>query len=277
MRNYLKLVDFELGRFMRLYFMLIAITVVSQITGVIVVAKHYMKEVNESLSGNFQSVDMFIEQNGVISLTNVTQTLWFVGPITLCVVSLLIYVFFIWYRDWFGKNTFIYRLLMLPTERLNVYLSKASAIFLMVLGLISIQIVLIPIERMVLKWLVPTDFRIDVSIKDAIRSLDYLEIMIPNTFIDLLFNFGIGFMAVFVAFTVVLFERSYRVKGILLGVLYVFVSFVILFSPVLIDAFILNEWFYPGELFILEVIAGVIVTAIAIWTGKYLLDHKIRV
>lgn len=261
---------------MKIYLMLIGITIVSQIVGVILVAKHYMKEANEALSGLI-TVDAFLEQNGAISLTNVMQTLWFIGPIALCVVSLLIYVFFIWYRDWFGKNTFIYRLLMLPTERLNVYLAKASAIFLMVLGLISIQLVLIPIERTVLKWLVPLDFRIDVSIKDAIRSLDYLEIMIPNTFIDLMFNFGIGFMGVFVAFTVVLFERSYRVKGILFGALYVFVSFVILFSPVLIDAFILNEWFYPGELFILEVIAGVIVTAIAIWTGKYLLDHKIRV
>ena len=30
----------------------------------------------------------------------------------------------------FGKNTFIYRLLMLPTNRLNIYLAKATTILL---------------------------------------------------------------------------------------------------------------------------------------------------
>ena len=48
------------------------------------------------------------------------------GPIALCVVVLIIYVFFIWYRDWLGKNTFIYRLLMLPTARIQCLFSKGD-------------------------------------------------------------------------------------------------------------------------------------------------------
>ena len=38
----------------------------------------------------------------------------------------MIYVFFIWYRDWLGKYTFAYRLLMLPTTRINIYFAKAD-------------------------------------------------------------------------------------------------------------------------------------------------------
>ena len=51
--------------------------------------------------------------------------MWFLGPIALCIAALIIYVFFIWYRDWLGKNTFAYRLLMLPTDS-NEYLFSES-------------------------------------------------------------------------------------------------------------------------------------------------------
>ena len=44
----------------------------------------------------------------------------------LCGVILIIYVFFIWYRDWLGKNTFIYRLLMLPTARIQCLFGKGN-------------------------------------------------------------------------------------------------------------------------------------------------------
>ena len=51
------------------------------------------------------------------------------GTISSVHVVLIIYVFFIWYRDWFGKNTFIYRLFMLPTARINVYLQRQQRFY----------------------------------------------------------------------------------------------------------------------------------------------------
>ena len=90
--------------------------------------------------------DEFIEHYGKMSFLNFSQSAWFLGPIAVCGVTLIIYVFFIWYRDWFGKNTFSYRLLMLPTARINVYLAKATTILLYVLGLVALQLLLLPIE-----------------------------------------------------------------------------------------------------------------------------------
>ena len=61
--------------------------------------------------------------------------LW--ARLPLCIVALIFYCFIIWYRDWFGKNTFAYRLLMLPTSRLNLYIAKATTILLFILGLLA--------------------------------------------------------------------------------------------------------------------------------------------
>ncbi|RLL42036.1 hypothetical protein D8M04_15745 [Oceanobacillus piezotolerans] len=277
MMNYVKLVNFELGRFMKIYLVLIGITVVSQIAGVMVSANSYLNIASEEMNVNSLSMDAFLQMYGVFSMNNVTRTLWFFGPIALCAVTLLIYVLFIWYRDWFGKNTFIYRLLMLPTERINIYLAKATAIFFMVLGLIACQLALIPIEGKVMQWMVPLDLRIDLTTLEVIHSFEYLGIMIPTTFSQFLVHYGIGLMAVLVMFTAVLFERCFRMKGIILGVVYAVISFFAFISPLLINEFVFPMFLYPGELFILECVAGFIVIACAIWTGHYLLNRKIRV
>ena len=87
--------------------------------------------------------ETFIEQYGTLSFFDITQSTWFIGPIALCIAMLIIYVFFIWYRDWLGKNTFIYRLLMLPTNRLNIYLAKATTILLFILGLVGHAVIVI--------------------------------------------------------------------------------------------------------------------------------------
>src|SRR5690625_4943892 len=143
MKNYLKLVNFEFNRFFKVYAALIAITVVSQITGIIVLSKSYMNEANTMIYNNGLSQATYIEQYGTMSFYSITQTFWVMGPIALCMGALIFYIFLTWYRDWFGKNTFIYRLLMLPTARLNVFLAKATSIMLMVLGLVSIQLLLL--------------------------------------------------------------------------------------------------------------------------------------
>lgn len=277
MMNYLKLVHFELGRFLKIYLVLIGLIIVLQIVGVIVQANQYLDNANEQIHIYSTPMERFLSDYGTFSLQNVTSTWWFVGPIAISIVSLLIYVFFIWYRDWFGKNTFIYRLLMLPTERINVYLAKATTILILVLGLIALQLVLLPVEGKITQWIVPLDFRTDLTLQEMIQSFDYFRILIPITFFQFIIHYGIGITAVLVVFTAILFERSFRLKGVILGVLYAAVSLFIFISPLLVDGFLLQSFFYPGELILLEFIAGIIVLAGAIWTGHYLLNKKIRV
>ena len=276
MNKYMKLVRFELNRFWNFYLILIGITVVLQLTGVIVLSKKYIAQANQIMYENALSPAQFLEQYNSIPLyQQIIGSLWIAGPVMICVVTLVIYVFFIWYRDWLGKNTFIYRLLMLPTTRMNLYFSKITTIMLMVFGLVAVQIILLMIENQIIQSIVPTNLRLDLSIWEFPR-FDWLSMLIPRTFTEWIIYYSIGFMAVCVVFTAVLFERSFRWKGIILAIIYAILSVLVFISPLIVD-YSLDGYFYFAELLGLEILAGLIVTTGAIGTGHYLLKNKIRV
>lgn len=280
MNNYLKLVNFELGRFIKIYFILAGITIASQLIGAVRVAKNYMNLFNEEIYTSGMTTEQFIEQYGHLSLLDLQYSQWFNLPIIFAAAVLIIYSFFIWYRDWLGKNTFIYRLLMLPTARLNIYLAKASAIFLMVLGLVALQVILLNVGSNILKWMVPANLRVDLGImefiENAIGGLT-VGIIIPTSFTQFLIHYGVGFMVVFILFTAILFERSYRFKGIAYGIGYAIVAFVVFFAPFVVEMILGKSYLYPIELFILEVLLWVVVTGMSIWVSNYLLNKKVTV
>ena len=176
MNKFLKLLNFELNRFKKIYIVLILLTVVIQITGVIYKTLNYMNNVNETMRETSINASEYVSQNGTIDFKIMLNTSWFFFSVALCAAALVIYLFFIWYREWFGKNTFIYRLLMLPTSRVNIFLSKALTIFLLVLGLIAIQLILFPIENFIFKAIIPNEFRIELKLVDAIQLSDYFSI-----------------------------------------------------------------------------------------------------
>lgn len=278
--NYLKLVNFELGRFIKIYFVLMGITIVSQLTGTVLRAKEYLSHLNEEIVFNGLTTESFVDQYGQMSLLNLQSSPWFNLPILFAAATLILYCFFIWYRDWFGKNTFIYRLLMLPTARINIYLSKATAIFLMVLGLVALQVILLIVEGNILKWMVPANVRLDLTVMDFLISTAgnmHMTILIPPSFTQFLIHYAIGFMVVFVVFTSILFERSFRLKGIFYGILYAILAFTILFLPFVIEIIIGKNYLFPIELMIVELILWAIVTAMSIWVSHYLLNKKITV
>ncbi|MFD2630501.1 hypothetical protein [Oceanobacillus kapialis] len=277
MNRLLKLTNFEIGRFFKLYIVLIAVTILSQIIGLVVLSNGYMNNANYAMFEEGLSAQQFVSNNGEMSLLVLSRTLWFFAPIALGAIALLFNIFFVWYRDWFGKNTFIYRLLMLPTARLNVYLAKAASIFLMVLGLVATQLVLLVVEGIILKWMVSQEFRLDLTPGEVITGVRELIIILPTSFIDFLLFYGIGLMAVFILFTAILFERSYRIKGILFGGGYIVLAVGIFLSPIIVQEILETNYLYPLEILIVEIILGLIVTAASIWVANYLLTKRITV
>lgn len=277
MNRYPKLVNFEMNRFFKIYATLIAITIFSQITGTIVLSKKYLGNAKEIMYERSISQTTFIEEYGPFSFEQVMESLWFVGPIILSIVGLLLYALLIWYRDWFGKNTFIYRLLMIPTARINIYFAKAASIFLMVLGLVAVQLMLLPVIGRLIKIFVPVDFRVDMTVGEMIGDYGYLTILIPNSFMEFVINYGIGFMAVFILFTAILFERSFRLKGIVMGIIYIAIAFGIFLSPMIAIVMMQKSYLYPMEFFILEVFLWLLVTGLSIWISRFLLNKKITI
>ncbi len=148
------------------------------------------------------------------SLIDNAYSLWVLGPLAIGIALLIIYIFFIWYRDWFAKNTFIYRLLMLPTSRMNVFFAKAITIMLTMLGLIGMQIVLLYLEEKMVKWIVPKVFRVDLTVPEVISGVYQLSMILPESFMEFLVTYSLVFAFIVVMFTAILFERSFKFKGI---------------------------------------------------------------
>ncbi|MFE4075459.1 hypothetical protein [Peribacillus sp. YIM B13477] len=275
MMRYIKLVNFEINRFSKIYLSLLLITLVSQFAGVIIVTKSLLKDARETISNEKLSEAAYIANYGGIDFTHITNTLLFVGPIALSAVALIFYIFLIWYRDWFGKNTFIYRLLMLPTSRLSIYFSKATAIFLMVLGLIAFQIIILPMENALFHTNVPEALLNEISISTITKASQVLALIIPSTFTQFLISYGIGLMIMSILFTAIMFERSFRIKGIIMGLLYCGIAAVLFLAPVLME--IGNFYFYPNELFGLMLAIGIILTGLSVWLGAWLLKNRVTV
>jgi hypothetical protein len=185
---------------------------------------------------------------------------------------MLFYVFFIWYRDWFGKNTFICRLLMLPTERMNLYWAKLTAILAFVLGLVALQLVLFPLHLWLFGQMLPPDIGLAVSVSGFILHDQIFQILIPPTFLDFVLYYGAGVLGVAVVFTAILIERSYRLKGLVGGTLYAAAAGIAMLIPQSFRGFL-----YPIEIFWLMLGIGIALLGISLWISRLLLTRKITV
>ena len=277
MMRYMKLVNFEINRFSKIYFSLLLITILSQFAGVIIKVQGFINKTDQTMLEEKLTEATYLEVYGGVNFNLVSGSLWFVGPIALCAVALIFYIFLIWYRDWFGKNTFIYRLLMLPTTRLSLYLSKATAIFLMVLGLIALQLIILPMENALFNSMMPEVFlTAKMSVMTILGSKPVLALIIPSSFTQFIISYGIGLMILFVLFTAIMLERSYRIKGIVLGIIYSVLAGTLFLSPIWLNGSN-GISLYPSEIFGSLIALGIINTAVSIWLGSWLLKKRVTV
>lgn len=274
MNNYLKLVNFEVKRFLKIFIFLISAVVITQIIGAIISSNAFLDEVKTLMRQQKLTESEYILQYSGYSLHNFLNTGFFQISVIFAATVLVIYVFFIWYRDWLGKSSFIYRLLMLPTERRNVYFAKLTAILLFVLCLVGIQVVLLEVAEQIIQWIVPEHLRVNHDVI-AIYSYEILTLLYPQTLLQFVLNYGLGITIVAVVFTGILFERSYHLKGVILAAFYIAVSVAVIIAPIIIQNNI--NYFYEQEIILLTIVCSILAFAAAIFTANHLLKQKITV
>ncbi|AJS61421.1 hypothetical protein UB51_06300 [Paenibacillus sp. IHBB 10380] len=265
----------EVNRFKFILVGLMSLTILCQLGAMIVWTANELSLRKTGIWKNGSSV-MFSSLRFADMISS-TQLLFFI-PILLSIGVLAIYVFLIWYRDWFGKNTFIYRLLMLPTARRHIYLAKGTAILIFVFGLVSFQLVLLPVESFIFNLIVPSDMREPSHFSEIISSNRALAMLVPANFDQFLVIYGLGIIAVLAIFTAILIERSYRRVGILYAILYLAICLVAIQFPMI--GLGLNQrdsYLYPNEIFVIELAMCIGVASVSVWLGFRLLSKKITV
>ncbi len=276
MKRLVKLLNWEINRFAKFFAVLCLVTLLSQFIGLILYVRNFMNQVNEVLQINAMTMSGYIAHHYLsANFLAYSGTLWFDAPIGLGVATLLLYVFLIWYREWGGKGTFIYRLLMLPTARMNVYMAKLATILLFVLGLVAFQALILIPEIHFFNAMIPSGLRINISLDPIQYQSTLLTLLLPRYLVEWFLYYGAGLMVVVVIFTAILMERSFKLKGIALGVLYGIVAGFVFFLPVLISTTWYPNYFYPSEVVKMEIIVGIFIISGSLWISSYLLRKRI--
>ncbi|QMV39921.1 hypothetical protein [Cohnella cholangitidis] len=272
MNRYLKLVHMEVHRFRYILAGLMAFTMIIQFVALI---WHLNEELNMHekvlIKYGYPVMDMSFAQ--AIASTQFLFTI----PIIASISVLILYIFFIWYRDWLGRNTFVYRLLMLPTARSHIYLAKLTAMLLFVFGLISFQLLLLPIEHFIFKLMVPAEQIKPSYFMDAVSVNQAFELLLPRNLDQFVLSYGIGVMSVVAVFTAILLERSYRLIGIVYGVLYLLACLLAFSFPLFAGIDTSDAYLYPEEIWGIELLICVLIVTVSIWLGFRLITKKVSV
>jgi len=271
MNRFLKLVHMEVYRFRYILAGLMSVTALLQIVALLVTLHYELINRKDPTHHNYNEALSFAR-----SITNLDFMIAI--SILLCVVVMVLYIFIIWYRDFIGRSTFIYRLLMLPTARAHIYLAKATAILIFSCSLLSFQLFMLVVENVLYKLIVPTSLQISSTFAEITRASLVLKELFPVNVEQFFIILGLGILAVFVIFTAIIFERSYRLVGIIIGIVYIVICSFIVTVPIVflgIDQSI--TYFYPGELLAIEILLCFIVLASSLLLGFWHLAKKIKV
>ncbi|MBP3964259.1 hypothetical protein [Paenibacillus lignilyticus] len=280
MNRFLKLLHMEVSRFWKLYVTLFVMTLFMQGGGILYESNKYMQVVKDKMGPTTSTFAKFAAENGVVTFSDMMSraNLFILAPIALCIGGIALYVFLIWYREWMGKNMFIYRLLMLPTERRHLYLAKLSAILLFVFGLVAFQLLILPLESALFTSVIDQELRGGAeTLTSIIQNHSFLQILVPRTFTEFVLYYGSGALFVIILFTAILLERSYRLKGIAAGVIYIGAACLLMIAPMLIMNRDMNDYLYPNEIFIIEFAIAVLIGAMSLAISFFLMNKKISV
>lgn|SRR5699024_10225055 len=277
MRKGSKLIFFEFNRVSKMYFILLAGMLISQVLGFYVMSKGYMSNVYHHLHDYGFTVSSIHEKVGIFTPEKVIQSIWVAGPLLICMGAMLAYTFLIWYRDWYGPHSFVFRLLMLPVDRLYIFLGKAISLLIMVTGIIAFQLFILHIGKWIITWNVPVDFRSSLHINDMVLGFNYLTIFFPFTVVNFFTLFGGMFVSITIVFTAILFERSYAKKGIFIGFGYIGAAIFVIALPSIVEMILQRSYVYPAEMFWIQVGLFILVGYVSIRMSVRLLNESIHV
>lgn len=278
LNSLLNLTAFEFDRISKFLYALIGITLVSNFIGYISAPSIYVSRVNEFMQNEAATSQQALEMFGRFSFYDTLTTVWLIAPVALGISGLLIYSMFIWYREWLGKNTFAYRLLMLPIPRMHIFYSKLIIIFLSIFSLIAVQTISLFIGFQIVSAVVPGEWIGNITFMHSLEAHPYFSFILPVSLTNFISILGSGFVFILVLFTVILMEKSFSIKGIAGGVAYaIFCLITVIFPMILSDVVQNNYLFYDSELIGMIITLMILISVLSLFISRYLLNKKITI
>lgn len=274
MKKFVDLLVYEIDRIKYAYLLMIGIIAGMQTLAIVLTRYEYMKHLTEYQKVSKGNVMDFLGNNGPLSFIKTLDSDYYFLSIALSIFVLILYAIVIWYRDWYGKNSFSYRLLTLPGSRMSIFFAKFLTILFMIFGLLAIQLVLIVLEEKLLGLITPSQLYEATSFRQSIMHFPLFYLILPTTLIDFIVHYTVGIGALAVGFTMILMELSFKWKGILIDI-GIFLVGLISFRALFLSDIIL--YLYPKEFLIFLIAFGFVLFIISVLVSRVLLNRKINV
>ncbi|MCX0402696.1 hypothetical protein LI060_02165 [Clostridium perfringens] len=183
-----------------------------------------------------------------------------------------LYCWYLWLGEFKGENKSAYTLLTLPFPKKLIIIYKFLSACFYYFSLVFFQIVALLINYIIFNIMVPTDAIVKESLITILSSsISSFYGLIPVSFVNLITN-GLFFIAMIIlTFLFAILERSFGVKGGILGVILgCSFLFLVLIFPGKMD-------FYMFERFIWFVFISILYNLFGWFYSKYLLEKKVHV
>lgn len=267
--NLLKLLGWEVERLTKPYLILITLLVVTQFAwlGVFLWSETNMyEEMRRAGTPDY-----------TLTFGNYLGGTPFILSIGVAVTAMVFFSFWIWYRDFQGRGTFMMRLLLMPQQRMLVFSAKLVTMTLMILGLFSVQWIALKLQYIAFSsWLDSQMIPMSGSFEQAIGYDGALSVMFPASLFNFFVHQVLIAIAVLFIFAFVLIERSLSQRTVWAPFLALLMIGVVVVVP-MIGFFIIENYLFMEETLAVFTLILVIWFIGVVWIGHRQLTKKLSV
>jgi hypothetical protein len=201
--------------------------------------------INQAMIDQSLTLQEYVKANGQVTIMNLYDVSNFLPVYLIGGLILIIAMFYLWYKEWFGVSKRIYMLLSLKGSRISIILSKWISIIIATLIYFGIIIASIYIGVFMMNQILPNEIFNSMNISDILVLTELnslLPINIQNLSYDLLFASAL-FLGISVI--VLLNRTSKKILGTIIGSIY---------CIVLLVMFIITKqlWLFTDERLIVD-------------------------
>lgn len=185
-------------------------------------------------------------------------------------LALILFGFYLWYKEWFGASKRIYTLLSIKGSRFRIFTSKLVAFLFIFVTYYGIVLLNLFLSSFIVKFILPDQIIASDLVQNYILHSQLLPFVIPVSGASLLFNIAFLIMMFSILSVFVLWDRSKRIWGMIGG-------FIFMGSTVAVFFYLNTLDLYTSEKTIVNWAFTLCVLAISTSFSHYLLKKKVSI
>ncbi|MGM9927774.1 MAG: hypothetical protein ACI35P_07460 [Bacillus sp. (in: firmicutes)] len=231
----------------------------------------FNEELSKSAINSGSTMEEFLKTVDKVSLTTLLDNNPY--PLLLMVViglALILFGYYLWYKEWFGASKRIYTLLSMKGSRFRIFTSKLTVFLFMFMAFYGVVLVNLLLSSLMMNLVLPEQIVSAHLVQNVILHSEILPFVLPVSLSALLYKLAFIVMIFAILSVFVLMDRSRKIWGMVCGFIYTVVYMAIFVYIMRLELFtserVLVNWLFVG-----------ITLMISVVISYYLLKKKVSI